>query len=567
MTYGKRREIVKKKPLLRLMFLILLMITFVLSAVSLGLIFYRDTTTASARLLPSKTQTATVPVTLDKKTTPKELDAVSSGPLAISPRPIVGMQHALFWHNKPLATYKSPSSPVFLEPYTAIEGVLTFRGNALRNTSSCCISQINIGTLQKAWEAKTGTSSWGGGAGWTGQPALIKWPDDVKQMMNIKAEFKKKADFVEVIYASLDGNVYFLDLATGKPTRPRLALRNPIKGSVTLDPRGFPLLYVGQGIPETGTIGYRIFSLLDQKLLYFIDGKDKLALRGWGAFDSAPLINKDTDTLILAGENGLIYNIKLNTMFDRKNRSIGIKPEITKYRYKLAKNNHQGIESSPAAYKNLLYVADNGGNIQCINLTTMQPVWFLSGHDDTDATLTIEEENGTPFLYTGSEVDKQGTKGYAYVRKINGLTGSVIWEKKYSCFSLKGKHPVNGGMLATNVLGKKSASHLAVFTLARYGTFNGGLMVALDKKSGKEVWRWNMSSYAWSSPVDVYDSNGRMYLIQADSVGKVHLLDGKSGKHMSAISLGANIEATPAVFGNMMVVASRSPRIFGIQLQ
>ena len=33
-------------------------------------------------------------------------------------------------------------------------------------------------------------------------------------------------------------------------------------------------------------------------------------------YDSAPLVDADTDTLIYPGENGILYTIKLNTVFD-----------------------------------------------------------------------------------------------------------------------------------------------------------------------------------------------------------------------------------------------------------
>jgi hypothetical protein len=41
------------------------------------------------------------------------------------------------------------------------------------------------------------------------------------------------------------------------------------------------LLYVGEGIPQKGRIGYNIFSVLDHSLLYHINGRDTLALHRW----------------------------------------------------------------------------------------------------------------------------------------------------------------------------------------------------------------------------------------------------------------------------------------------
>ena len=46
---------------------------------------------------------------------------------------------------------------------------------------------------------------------WTGQPLLVQWDDNVRNIMNINPEKKSKRDLVEVIYATLDGHIYFLD--------------------------------------------------------------------------------------------------------------------------------------------------------------------------------------------------------------------------------------------------------------------------------------------------------------------------------------------------------------------
>lgn len=311
------------------------------------------------------------------------------------------------------------NSQIFPKTYTEIEGIITFRGNNFRNTASFGKVDIKENKLEKIWSFTTKSRSFGPGAGWTGQPSIIKWPEKIKKIMNIKDKFKNKENFIEVIYASLDGRVYFFDLETGEQTRKPIDMKKPIKGSVSIDPRGYPLLYVGQGIPDTKEIGYKIFSLINGEQLYFINGRDEYAFRKWGAFDGSALINKYTDTLILGGENGIFYKVKLNTKFDIENKQIIINPIVTKYRYKILGNRYQGIENSVVAYKNLVYFADNGGGIQCIDLITMQPlwVWYDNNADDTNASLTLELEKDVPYLYVGTEQDKQGTKGYAYFKK------------------------------------------------------------------------------------------------------------------------------------------------------
>jgi outer membrane protein assembly factor BamB len=479
----------------------------------------------------------------------------------------INIKHVIFNDNIKINEYKGIEDELFPLKYSEVEGVLTFRGNNMRDSASYGVANINEKKLERQWSFRTSSSTWGGGAGWTGQPSLIKWPASVKKFMNLEDKYKKDDNFIEVVYASLDGHIYFFDIESGIETRPSINIKNPIKGSVSVDPRGYPLLYVGQGIPEKGAIGYRVFSLINMEQLYFIEGQDPIAYRNWGAFDGAPLINRETDTLVLGGENGVFYKIKLNTYFNEKTGELKISPKEIKYIYKIEGNNYQGIENSVAAYRNLVYFADNGGYIQCIDLLTLKPMWTFNSGDDTDASLTIEIEKNIPYIYTGNEVDKQGTKGISYIRKINGITGELIFENKYEAMSLIGENAVNGGVLATNIIGRKSIKNLVVFTIARYGEFNSGLMLALDKFTGKEVWRVKMSNYTWSSPVDFYDINGKAYIIQCDSVGNMSLIEGETGEACFNINLGSNIESSPAIFNDSIVVATRGGEICCVKVK
>lgn len=454
------------------------------------------------------------------------------------------------------------------ESYSRLPGITCFRGNNYRDTGSFGNIPANPSKLEIKWSIDIGAIDIWTGVGWTGQPAIIEWPEHLKKNMNIFEEKKTKKHLKEVIYAALDGNIYFLDLVDGKYTRNPINTQYPHKGSVAVDPRGVPLLYAGQGIPERngvkGPIKFRIFSLLDQKLLYSIDGYDKDAYRRWGAFDSGALVHEGTDTLIQCGENGIVYIINLNTKFDEKHSQISILPEVIKYRYKSPYGTKIGIENSPSAYKNYIYFADNSGLLQCIDLTTLQPVWLYNLKDDTDSSIVIDEENGKPFIYTGTEVDRQGAGGKAYIRKFDALSGKLIWEKSYPCYY---DSHTNGGILATPVSGKNDIENIIIFNIAKTANKKtAGLMAALDKNTGNEIWKYEMSNYSWSSSVAVYDKNGNSYIVVCDSAGNVKLLKGSTGKLVAQINIGSNIEGSPAVFENMIVVGTRGRKIVCIEI-
>jgi len=118
--------------------------------------------------------------------------------------------------------------------------------------------------------------------------------DDPKEDVN---NLQKNTDLVEVIYPTLDGNIYFLDLSDGNQTRDPIEIGYSTKGTGMIDPRGYPILYTGQGLNQNGDEfahhKYRIFSLIDQSEIYSITGTTPEAFRIWGAFDPSGLLDKN----------------------------------------------------------------------------------------------------------------------------------------------------------------------------------------------------------------------------------------------------------------------------------
>lgn len=486
------------------------------------------------------------------------------------------MNYWVFENNQPVE-YTPKGEINFGSPddYADLKGVTAFRGNNYRDTASYGTRTINEKKLEIVWSHEIGViraenSIWPG-TGWTGQPLLVNWSEDVRKMMNINAEFREK-DLVEVIYPTLDGNIYFLDLETGKPTRNKINVGFPMKGTGMVDPRGYPILYAGIGLNENGDniteFKYKMFNLIDQTTLYDIIGRDPVAFRKWGAFDSSAILDKKTDTFIEAAENGLIYRVKLNTNFDREAGTIAISPQLTKYRYKDSTNIELGIENSPAYYKNYMYFCDNGGIFQCLDLNTLKPVWTYDVGDDTDSSPVIEETAEGVFVYTANQVDKRSqvskSRENSNIRKFNALTGELVWQKDYSCVY---SYYINGGALGTPLLGKDDISDIIIFTICFTGSAQDGILVALDKETGEEVWKRQLDAYSWGSPVAVKSSEGKTYGLFTDFSGLLHLFDPKTGKDLHTVSLGANIESSPAVYNGMIVVGSYAKKIFGIKIK
>ena len=464
--------------------------------------------------------------------------------------------------------YLNPEPIQFVMPedYTDVEGILTFRGNNFRNSASYGTANITEGKLSQVYRFNTGTLANWTGTGWTGQPVIIKWDFELQQKMNLLPEKIDKEGLVEVIQGAVDGYVYFFDLEDGKPTRNKLRFGEPIKGGVCVDPRGYPILYIGQGdVKTTGRNGYYIYSLLDFERLYYLNGSDSFALAYWGAFDGNPLFDIPNDRMYLCGENGLVYNIKLNTVFDLEAGDLSIDPEIVKYRFSSSTIRRRAIESSSAAFANYLFTADSSGIVQCIDLMTFTPVWVRDCIDDTDASnvLDWEEQNGMLALYTACGVEHQGAGGLAYIRKLNAENGELLWENSYPCHLDIG---VSGGVLATPVLGKGDMSELAVFWVGKVRNMGGGVLVAFDKYTGEIVWEKVMPSYGWSSPVDVYTDAGIGYIVVCDANNTMFLVRGTTGEVLDRFNTGNNTESSPAVYGDMVVVGTRGCVVFGVRI-
>ena len=462
--------------------------------------------------------------------------------------------------------------------YHDLPGVITFRGNNWRDDPTYGTADIRENVIEPVWKKGTGQLSYNGklwtGSGWTGQPLLMKWPRDVKQHMNMYDAAKAKDDLVEVICACMDGKVYFLDLVTGEATRDPLNLGFTFKGAGALDPRGYPILYVGSGYDSAnGKSRVFIVNLLDGSVMYTFGNQDPFSLRGsLSYFDASPLVDADSDTLIYPGENGILYLIHLNTNYDPAAGTLSINPDnIAKWHYQGQRTRQGaywvGMETSPAVYGHHLYVADNGGNLMCIDLQTLKLVWVQDILDDSNSTPVLSEEHGKVYVYVSTSFHlgwrSSGTAPVP-VWKIDAETGEIIWRHDYECSSVSG---VSGGVQSTIAVGHKGLSDNIYVTVSRTGGGGNGVLACLSKETGETVWE-HKAAYAWSSPVCVYNADGSGRIFYAVSVGKCYLLDGLTGEQLNSLSIpDGSIEASPVVYDSRVVLGTRGQSIRGLLLK
>ena len=443
--------------------------------------------------------------------------------------------------------------------YAGKESVYVFRKDLRRDADYGGKVKGTPREVEIAWAFETAYDTthtrfgtWGGGSGWTGQPLYVKWTDD-QQALFKKSSPGLTADFgpEEIIVGSLCGKGYFINYQTGKASRQPLDLGNVVKGTIGLDPEYYNL-YVGQGVPrQAGPFGHQVFDLLKHERTFFF-GPDPKAWRGWNAFDSNSIVAGGY--LFWCGENGSVYKYE---------RSQGTLRRVSVMRYRVG-GMAPGIESSLCVYRNYGYFSDNRGNVICINLNTMKPVWYYNNHDDSDGTMVCREEGGAPYLYTACEVDKQGDSGICHFIKLNGLNGERVWETNIPCrrINLPGK-TLDGGMYASPLIGSGDCQDMIFANICRNGASkSAGELTAFSTKDGKILYTVPYGQFAWSSPVAFHDEKNEMFIFAGDASGIIRIIRGKTGEVVCKKVVGSNFESSPVVIGNTAVVGCRGNKIY-----
>ena len=477
------------------------------------------------------------------------------------------------------------------DQYTRFDnGIFTFRGDNFRRNAAYGTAEVSKEKLSVIWDSAIGslrTKDNGTlhGVGWTGQPAIVKWTKEVRQMMNLNDAKKETTGLREVIFGAQDGKVYFLDLTDGKPTRDPITVGFPLKGSVSVDTLSRPLISVGQALSrlssKSGDLGMHVFYLTDGKKAFFINGVKSNSVPAYsanGAFDGTSLFLFDNDAMVVAGENGLLYTIDLNSDFsypypdaetgETKKGSLTVNRSTTMLSSKGANEDKKlvNMEASVAMYNQYAYVADTYGMVRCVDTDTMQTVWAFDNGDNTDV-LALDMEGSTGVsLYTGNTAyNRLGKKKDVSIRKLNALTGQEIWHYDISCTYDKEQL---SGCKASPVIGQNRIKNLVIYTVNKVNG-GGSKILALDKETGKVVWQKSLSAEAISSPVAVYNKRGDAWIIQGDAGGNLTMLKGSTGEVCTTLNLGGEIQGSPAVYKDILVVGTCSKdnhMMYGIRI-
>jgi len=430
-------------------------------------------------------------------------------------------------------------------PYgDTVEGLLTFRGNPTRTFYGAGPVPMNP---EVRWQfperAMCSNSSVGGevinwcGTGWTGQPAIFE-----------------RADRTWVALGAYSRNVHFLDYVTGERLLPDFATGDIIKGSVTIDPDGFPLLYTG-----SRDNFYRVIAFdRDEPVeLWALNATDVSPTRWNNDWDGAGLVLDDF--LFIGGENSQFHIVKLNRAYDADG-FVTVEPELVfntpgwDDELLAAVGGNVSIESSVAISGNTVYFANSGGLIQGWDITGLargvEPVQVFRywAGDDIDATLVIDDEG---MIYAGVEYER-GTARSREVGQIIKLDPTLPPEEAL-LWGVEQRPRLDSGVWATPGLREDL---LIVPT-------DSGDVLGLDRFTGEERWRITLGGPTWASPVIVDD-----VWVQGDCNGVLHAFDVSDTTieppKVWELQLSGCIESTPALWKGQIVVGTRAGYVYAV---
>ncbi|MBT8240954.1 MAG: PQQ-binding-like beta-propeller repeat protein [Acidimicrobiia bacterium] len=428
----------------------------------------------------------------------------------------------------------------------AVEGLLTFRGNPTRtfygrnapeNPSVVWTHEIGcanspVGGVSKVWC----------GSGWTGQPSVFQPPGGDPGTWWLA-------------FGGYDRNVTFLDPLTGEEVYGPYATGDIIKGSITIDPDGYPLMYTG-----SRDNNYHVVAIdrPEPIALWKLNANAVKPVKWNDDWDGSGLIIDDY--LFQGGENSRFFIVKLNRGYDSEGL-VTVDPEIVFSTESwdsdllAVTSNEQSIENSVAISGNTVYFANSSGLIQGWDIGsiaqggTPERIFRFWAGEDIDASLVIDEQG---MIYAGVEYEKgrSRAKELGQVLRLDPSRPEdpVVW-------SVQANSGIKSGVWATPAL------HRDIVIIAT----DDGQILGLDRADGTQRWVIELPGPTWQSPVVVDDM-----LIQGDCSGVLHGYDvadttAQPVELWSQVLGEGCLESTPAVWDGGIFVGSRNGTFYALR--
>jgi outer membrane protein assembly factor BamB len=444
----------------------------------------------------------------------------------------------------PYAGWVDPASAG--RPYygATIPGLLTFRGNPTRTYYG---QGPMPGAPRPVWrypgaamcsisEDRGEVSNWCG-TGWTGEPAVFE-----------------RDGRTWLVFGAYDRAVHFVDAATGEDILPPFPTGDLIKGSVTIDPHGFPLVYAGS---RDGFFRVLAFDRPQATELWRISANDVSPTKWNDDWDGSSLVLGDY--LFEGGENSQMHVVKLNRG-RAPDGTVTVAPSLVwnapgwDDELLAEADNEVSIENSVAISGDTLYFANSGGLVQGWDISGLrtgtgppQRVFRFWTGEDTDASVVVDEQG---MLYVGSEWEKHRPRaadvGQMMKLDPHRADNPLVWSQK------------DEGAGKSGVWGTPGVSgDLVIFT-----TYSGRA-VGIDRTTGAVRWEKRLPAPLMGSP-SIVDG----IWLQGDCDGVLHAYDVRNTTvdppELWQVPLGSCIESTPAVWKGRVYIGTRGGFVYGI---
>jgi outer membrane protein assembly factor BamB len=451
------------------------------------------------------------------------------------------------------------------EPWGEVVGLTMFRGNPTRTwygsgpiPETAPTQQWRFPDSPMSGNSPVGnTEKWWSGTGWTGQP-LVHVRDDGK---------------TEVVFGAYDKKIHFVDADTGQRLRPDYDMGDIIKGTITIDPDGYPLLYAGSRDPR-----FRILALDGDEVREVWSLHAKSVEGMWNDdWDSNPVVIDDM--LYVGGENSWWFAIKLNRGYNADG-IVTVAPEVvfqmpawTDELFDLLGRQHS-VENSTAIFGQKAYFATSGGRVVGVDISDVEngnaEVFFdFWMGDDIDSTILIDKEG---FIYVVAHADHEKTNNTA-ARRVRDVGQLVKLDTSIPASSLSSLDPIVWSLDIPAARGQDTGAW-ATPALHEDGLIfvaaDSGDLLAVDTDTGLVVWEDFIGTNAWSSPLIVDDT--LLVITNCLSTERglraYDLDDPLAPREMweATISEGGCIEATPAVWNGRIYIGSRDGFMYAFGL-
>jgi outer membrane protein assembly factor BamB len=424
-------------------------------------------------------------------------------------------------------------------PYgTKVDGLLTFRGNPTRTYHGAgpvprhptVQWKFPDHTMCSPSSEKGRTRIWCG-TGWTGQPAVFE-----------------RGGRTWVVFGAYDRAVHFLDANTGERILPDFPTGDIIKGSVTVDPDGYPLVYTGSRDNYIRVLAIDRPRAVELWKLSASAVSPTLWNNDW---DGSPLVLRDR--MIEGGENSQFHIARLHRAYGADGL-VTVSPSLEFHApgwdssLLSSLGDHEvSIENSVAVFGDVAYFGNSGGLVQGWDLSSLRTgrgvpsrVFRYWVGDDTDASIVVDE---TGALYVGAEYER----GTARSRAVGQLVKLDPRRADPLVWSVHDSGARESGTWSTPAI---------VGSTVIWPT-RPGVVYGIDRRTGKVRWTKRLHGPLMGSPV-VVDG----VWLQGDCSGVLHAFDVTRPAHDPAelwsVALGGCIESTPAVWKGRVYVGTRA---------